>query len=83
MKLNKMALGLTAGIFWGLAIFLTTNFRLLTGGTGEALSKLDVLYFGYSFSFLGSLIGLLWGFVYGFITGWLFALLYNLLSRRS
>ena len=83
MKLNKIALGLTAGIFWGLAIFLLTNYRLLTGGTGETLSQLDIFYFGYNFSFVGSLIGLLWGLVYGFIAGWLFGLIYNSFTKKE
>jgi hypothetical protein len=83
MKLNKIALGLTAGILWGVGIFLATNFLLIAGGQGQTISKLNAFYFGYSFSFLGSLAGLIWGFVYGFITGWLFGLLYNFFSKEK
>ena len=77
MKLNAKALALSAGMIWGLLIFLLTNIRLLRGGEGEHLSRLSQFYIGYSFSFLGSLIGLVWGFVTMFIVGWVFAWLYN------
>ena len=80
MKLNAKALALSAGILWGLLIFLLTNISLLRGGEGEHLSRLSQFYIGYSFSFLGSLIGLVWGFVTMFIVGWVFTWLYNKLS---
>jgi len=83
MKLNKIAFGLATGIFLGVAIFLVTNIRLLTGGTGVGLSLLSIICPGYSFSFLGSLVGLIWGFVYGFVYGWLFVFLYNLIVKTS
>ena len=83
MELSKKAFGLTFGIFWGLAAFLLTNFRLLTGGTGRILSNAELFYLGYSYSFLGSIIGLIWGFVYGFVIGWLFAFLYNLFVKKN
>jgi type II secretory pathway component PulF len=80
MKLNAKALALSAGIIWGLLIFLLTNISLLRGGGGEHLSRLAQFYIGYSFSFVGSLIGLVWGFVTMFIVGWVFAWLYNKFS---
>jgi hypothetical protein len=83
MKLNKVALGLSVGIVWGLAIFLITNFRLLTGGEGQTLSKLGAFYFGYTYTHIGSLIGLFWGFVDGFIGGWVVAFFYNLFSKEK
>jgi len=46
MKLNAKALGLSAGIIWGLVIFLLTNISLLRGGEGEHLSKLAQFYIG-------------------------------------
>lgn len=83
MKLNKVALGLSVGIVWGLAIFLLTNFRLLTGGEGESLSKLNAMFFGYTFSFIGSILGLIWAFIYGFIGGWVFGFLYNSFAKEK
>jgi len=83
MKLNKIALGLSAGIIWGGGIFLATNFLLVTGSQGQTISKLNAFYFGYSYSFLGSLIGLVYGFIDGFITGWLFGLIYNFFAKEE
>jgi hypothetical protein len=83
MELNKKAMGFTAGILWGLAIFLLTNFMLIIGAQGEIISDLGNFYLGYTFSFVGSLIGLAWGFVVGFIVGWIFAFLYNLFNKKS
>ncbi|MFW6124217.1 MAG: hypothetical protein ACOC5G_03265 [Acidobacteriota bacterium] len=83
MKLNKLALGLSAGILWGAGVFLATNFLIITGGQGQTISKLNAFHFGYSFSFLGSFLGLIWGLIYGFITGWLFGLLYNLFAKEK
>ena len=83
MKLSKKAFGLTAGILWGVAIFLVTNFLLLKGTEGKTMTLLGHFCFGYSFSFLGSIIGLIWGFVYGFISGWLFAFFHNLFVKTS
>lgn len=83
MELSKKAFGLTAGILWGVAIFLLTIILILKGTEGEHLSRLGTFYFGYRLSFLGSIIGLIWGFVHGFISGWLFAFIHNLFVRTS
>jgi hypothetical protein len=83
MKLNKTAFGLSAGIIWGLAIFLSTVFLLIKGSDGNTISKLAAIYYRYTFSYLGSIIGLIWGFVTGFIGGWLFALVYNLFANTD
>jgi len=80
MKLNIKALGLTSGILWGLAIFLTTYWIVITDSGGSTLGLLHKFYFGYSVSWLGGIIGLFWGFIDGFITGAIFAWLYNKLA---
>ena len=77
MKLNAKAFALSAGIIWGVAVFLVTNVSLLRGGHGDTLSRLAQIYIGYSFSFVGSIIGLIWGFVTMFIAAWIFVVLYN------
>jgi hypothetical protein len=77
MKLNIKAFALSAGIvFWGV-IFLMTNISLLRGGTGGHLTGLSIIYYGYSYSFVGSIIGLVWGFVTMFAAAWIFGMLYN------
>jgi len=83
MKLSKKAFGLTAGILWGVAIFIVTNFLLIKGTEGTIISGLRNFYFGYSLSFMGSIIGLIWGFAYGFVAGWLFSFFYNLFIKTS
>ena len=76
MHLNKVALGLAAGILWGVCVLLATLWVATRGG-GEHLRLLDQFYLGYSFSPLGAIVGLIWGFVDGFVCGWIFAWLYN------
>ena len=45
------------------------------------LSKLGVVYLGYSVSWGGSFIGFIWGFVEGFIAGVLIAWFYGVFSK--
>ncbi len=77
MKLDQKAFALSAGIVWGLVIFLLTNIRLLQGGEGTLLSNIGHFYKGYSYSFVGSIVGLVWGFVSMFIVAWVSSWLYN------
>jgi hypothetical protein len=83
MKLNIKAFSLSAGIVWGLVIFLMTNISLFQGGTGKNLYRLSHFYYGYSFSFVGSIIGLIWGFVTAFAAGWIFSILYNVFCGKG
>lgn len=78
MKLKPLALGLSLGILWGGALFLTTWLSLLTGYGKTFLDALaSSLYPGYAISPLGSIVGLLYGFLDLFIMGILAAWLYN------
>ncbi len=83
MKLNTKALALTAGILWGLAVFVSTIWLLIAGTEGKTISLLSNFYFGYSFSVGGAFIGLIWGFVDGLICGFIFAWLYNLILPKQ
>jgi hypothetical protein len=76
MQLNKKALGLAAGILWGLSVLLMTVWAVMAEG-GNTLQVLARFYLGYSVSWTGALIGLGYGFLDGFIGGWLLAWLYN------
>ncbi len=77
MRIKPLALGLSLGIVWGSALFITTWFCYLTG-YGKLL--LDVLaasiYPGYTISPLGSVLGFVYGFIdltiMGIIVGWLY-----------
>jgi hypothetical protein len=78
MKLKPFALGLSLGLVWGFALFITTWLSYLTG-YGKLL--LDVLagsiYPGYTISPLGSVIGFIYGFMDLFIMGNLVGWIYN------
>lgn len=77
MKLNIKALALSAGIVWGLVIFLLTYWFLIFGYDGNTLTKLSNIYLGYSVTWYGAFIGLVWAFVDGLIGGALLGWLYN------
>jgi hypothetical protein len=77
MKLNEKAFALSAGVVWGLVVFLATIIMVLKGYPGKTISNLGGLYIGYSVSYVGSVIGLIWGFVTMAAAAWVFALLYN------
>ena len=81
MELRKRAFGMALGILLGFASLLCTWGLLLGGSPGEIISKIDIFYKGYTYSWGGALIGLIWGFVYGFIAGVLFAWLYDLFCK--
>ncbi len=85
MKLNVIALGLTAGLIWGGAILLVGVANLIWPGYGQAfLDLLASIYPGYHpASGTGSIIaGALYGLVDGTIGGVIFGWLYNLLTGR-
>lgn len=86
MNLNTKALGLTAGILWGGAIFLSALANLIWPGYAQAC--LDVaasIYPGYdaTASFGQVIIGTLYGLVDGFVCGVIFGWLYNLLAGKT
>ena len=81
MKINTKALAISAGITWGLAIFLLTVWFLVMGYNGNLLAKLGSIYIGYSVSWLGAFIGLIYGFVDGLIGGALLGYLYNKFAK--
>ncbi len=82
MKLNLKAFALTAGIFWGVSLFLTTWWLIfLEGSTGDT-TFIGRIYPGYCVSPVGSLIGLGYGLVDGLIGGAFFAWIYNCLVGK-
>ena len=83
MKLNVKAFALTAGLLWGLGVFVLTWWIIMfEGNTGE-VTFLGRLYRGYSISPMGSVIGLAWAMVDGLIGGAIFAWLYNFFTVRT
>jgi hypothetical protein len=83
MKLNVIALSLTAGIFWALAILMVASANLFWPGYGLAfLDLLASIYPGYhAASGAGSVLtAALYGLLDGAIAGGLFGGLYNLFA---
>ena len=76
-------LGLTLGIFWGVAMFFLAWWMMFTGHAEGPITLLERMYIGYSFTPTGSVIGAVWGFVDGGIVGIVFAWLYNLIDRKD
>jgi hypothetical protein len=82
MQIRKRAFGLAVGLVWGFAVLLITWWLLIIESPGRTISKLSLVYYGYSFSWGGALIGFLWGLLDGFIAGVLIAWLYNFFSNK-
>ena len=76
MRLEPKAFGLACGTVLGLAGLVATIFSLWRG-SGNTISVVAGLYFGYSWSIVGALLALVWGLIYGFIGGWILATVYN------
>jgi len=78
VKIKPLLLGLSLGIVWGFALFITT---WLCYFTGYGKLFLDVLagsiYPGYSISPIGSLLGFVYGFIDLTIAGALVGWIYN------
>src|SRR5215471_19908329 len=79
-RLDRRALGVAVGLWFGLGIFGATIVLLIKGGSvvGPTLGLLSQYIIGYSVTWGGSLVGLVYGFVLGFCFGWLVAFLRNL-----
>lgn len=83
MKLSVKAFALTAGLVWGVGLFLLTWWVIITTGPSYDLTFLSRMYFGYRITPVGSLFGLVWGLADGFIGGGIFALLYNFIVGKG
>ncbi|MDH5534009.1 MAG: hypothetical protein OEZ08_00355 [Betaproteobacteria bacterium] len=83
MRLNIVALSLTAGLFWGAAILIVGAANLAWPGYGQAFLQLIAsIYPGYhpGPGFGQVLIATLYGVVDGTIGGAIFGWLYNMLA---
>lgn len=81
MTLRKRAFGLSIGVVMGLAFLFLTWFLLWRNSPGEIMSKLNSIFYGYSYSWIGGIVGFIWGLVVGFIIGVLIAWFYDLISK--
>lgn len=85
-RMNSNVFGLVAGLLFGSAIFVVTNWLLIKGGhvnaqgeyvVGPHLQLLSQFFIGYRVSFFGSLIGFVYGFAVGTIAGSAVGWIYN------
>jgi len=85
MKLDIKAFTFTAGILWGLAMFLVGIAHFIWSGYGSAfLEVMASLYPGYDATptIDSVILGTLYGFLDGAIGGLVFAWLYNVFVGR-
>ena len=83
MKIKPLAFGLSLGVIWGAALFITTWLCYLTGYGKLFLDALAVsIYPGYTISPLGSVLGFIYGLIDLTIMGTLVAWLYNRFVER-
>ncbi len=85
MKLSVRALATTAGILWGVSLFLVGIGNLIWPGYGRALLELaESLYPGYTIGGFGSVIvATLYALLDGAVAGAVFAWLYNRLAAPA
>ncbi len=78
-KLDRVALGVAAGLTSGLALLAATVLLVLKGGdvVGPRLALLAQYFPGFTVTWTGSLLGFAYGVAAGFVAGWLFALFRN------
>jgi hypothetical protein len=85
MRINVIALSITAALFWGATILLVASANFIWPSYGAAfLEFLASIYSGYhpSPNIRSIIIGTLYGVVDGAIAGAVFAWLYNYLARK-
>ena len=80
--LNTKAFALSAGIIWGLTIFLTTLLSVANGYGKAFLESYGSLHPGYSISVTGAFIGLVYAFICAFIGIYVLIGLYNRIEKR-
>lgn len=76
-RLSACALGVAAGLTWGLGFLLLALLAKFANLGMPLVGALSSIYFGFSLSALGIVIGIAWALLDGFITGFIFACFYN------
>jgi hypothetical protein len=85
MRINVIALSVTAALFWSAAILIVASVNLVWPGYGVAFLELTAsIYPGYhpGTGVESVITGTLYGLVDGAIGGAVFGWLYNYLSRK-
>ena len=82
MKIRPLALGLSLGIVWGCALFVTTWLSYFTGYGKLLLDLIGSIYPGFTISPLGSVLGFIYGFLDLFIMGMFVGWIYNRFLKK-
>jgi hypothetical protein len=80
--LHLSAFALSAGLVWGLAMFLLALFSMKWGWGDAWTTLLSNVYIGMEATVKGAFAGLVWGFVDMFVGAFAFAWLYNFFSKK-
>ncbi len=86
MKISAIALALTLGLLWGLAMAIIGIANAMTPAYGGALIEaLSSVYPGYegSGAAIDVTLGIAYGIVDGALAGWVIASVYNFLLGRT
>jgi hypothetical protein len=80
--LNAKALALSAGILWGLVVFITTIMSLTTGYGRTLMETYGSVHPGYDISITGAFVGLVYAFVCAAIGTYALVWLYNRFEKK-
>ncbi|OGC03845.1 hypothetical protein A2276_08345 [candidate division WOR-1 bacterium RIFOXYA12_FULL_43_27] len=82
MKLDPLKFGLSAGIIWGIGVFMMALIAKETSYGIGFVSALGKIYIGEGPTFLGAILGMIYGFFDAGIGFFVFAWLYNKLAGK-
>lgn len=78
--LKPVKLGVSAGIIWGISMFICTILSIYFDYSTKFLNIMADIYPGYSISWSGSFVGLAYGFLDSFTGFFLIGWVYNKLD---
>ena len=84
LRIDAMLWGITAGLLFGIGLFVATIWLVIQGGqqVGKHLGLLGHYFIGYKVTYVGSAIGFVWAFLTGFVAIWLLVSVYNFVALR-
>ena len=82
-KLCAGSLGMSAGIIWGLSLFIMGLLSTYTAYGTEFVEFFGTVFLGYAPTLTGAFVILIGGFIDGFVGLFIFASLYNHFVTKS
>jgi hypothetical protein len=83
MKLDKVKLGIAAGLLWGFGLFMISLLSSYFGYGTKLIELIMDIYPGYNTSLWGCFLGLVYGFADGFFFFFFLAWIYNALLEKD